>query len=126
MGHRNSLALAAATDHHAPPVAAAPFLCSSGVTTRELRSTVRWRRSFNPCRAISSHHGKQRIIDRDFDGYEFSDVEATREEAHKLASELIFDALADGTNAREIIEVTDEAGRVVLRLECAAMEELPA
>jgi hypothetical protein len=70
--------------------------------------------------------GSNGIIDRDFDGYEFSDVEGAREEAHKLANELIFDALADGTNAREIIEVADEAGRVVLRLECAGMEELPA
>jgi hypothetical protein len=67
--------------------------------------------------------GRNGIIDQDFDGYEFSDVEGARQEAHTLANELIFDALADGTSAHEVIEVTDETGRVILRLACAGMED---
>ena len=65
-------------------------------------------------------------IDRDADGYEFSDLEAARREAHKVAGELILDALADGTAAQETIEVADERGRIVLRLACAGVEDLPA
>jgi hypothetical protein len=65
-------------------------------------------------------------IDRDAEGYEFSDVEAARREAHKVAGELIFDARADGTAAHEIIEVTDERGQIVLRLACAGVEDVPA
>ena len=59
------------------------------------------------------------IVDRDLEGHEFSDADAARQEAHRVASDLVFDALADGTAARETIDVMDEWGRLVLRLACA-------
>ena len=66
------------------------------------------------------------LVDRDAEGYEFSDVEAARQEAHKVAGELVLDALADGTTAHETIEVADERGQIVLRLACAGIEEVLA
>ena len=66
------------------------------------------------------------LVDRDAEGYEFSDLEAARQEAHKLAGELVFDALADGATPHEIIEVADERGQIVLRLACAGVEEVSA
>jgi hypothetical protein len=66
------------------------------------------------------------LVDRDAEGYEFSDLEAARQEAHKLAGELVFDALADGATAHETIEVADERGQIVLRLACAEIEEVLA
>jgi len=59
------------------------------------------------------------VIDRDLEGYEFPDADAARQEAHRVANDLVFDALADGTAARETIEVIDEWGQLVLRLACA-------
>jgi hypothetical protein len=69
--------------------------------------------------------GSNGMIDRDLDGYEVPDLQAVRQEARKIASELAFDALADGTTAHEIIEVVDESGQLVLRLACAGFGEVP-
>jgi dihydroxyacetone kinase DhaKLM complex PTS-EIIA-like component DhaM len=60
------------------------------------------------------------VNEEDTVGADFPTVEEAVAEAETLANEMMLDATKARHNVKQIIEVADERGNVILRLDCSA------
>jgi hypothetical protein len=67
-------------------------------------------------------HGAD-FVDKDPVGFEYPNLDAARDEAREFVNDLLHDAAAEGVELKERVELTDDDGRVLLRI---GPEELPA